>query len=227
MTLKKLILNKLRQKYKFSWKKLAETTGISASTLQDIAQRQSKYDISQIESGVKQKLEQIAIVWGIKYEQLFETVDESIKKIYAELDDVNTNIEYISKFIKLNQENGKTSNAAYNLLELLNQTPFIFKGDFNRLLAEFLKAEADELNTLSEDIVFNFISLCQDKDDKKTINSITRKLCDIDFNINIKVLCYFASAMHQCDFNESGEKLFNEASRIFSVLLNNSLSTAK
>ena len=211
--MKRLILNKLRKKHKHTWNTIANAIGVSVSTLQDIDKRERERDIFQVGARAKQTLEKLAHFWDMEYEDLFESIDDS--GIHNELDDLDEIVEYTERV----QSDGISSNAFDDFVDLINNTPFIFNGDYTKLVNEFLMAEVSELNILKEDVIYRFIALCQEYDDIKVIKNIAEKLLYLSSGLSIKVMIYFAGSMLRCEFIEWADKLFIEAGKKFKKLI--------
>lgn len=227
--MKRLVLDKLRREKGYTWVALGDAVDIPFRTLQDIAKRGYKQDATQIASGSRRRLEKVCKFWQIDYEDLFENVDESAKaqNSYNELDDLDDIVMDMQDFSA--SQNGNIPEFAKDFLEQLNQTPFIFKGDIRALLFEFLTVEA-EINNIKKELVFELFRLCKkyagenekiEIEIEKGIRNLVRKIKDDNFPIRIKTLKNFAIAMHQYEYIDAANSLFEVANRRLMALLDN------
>jgi hypothetical protein len=199
-------MENLRRERDESWKALGAAVGIPWRTLQDLASRLSKKDISQVKSFEKSKLEKVAVHWGIEYEDLFHEIsmpEEAIDGL-EELDDLEEIIADTEEYIA--ESGGNASEAIKEFAVTAKQTKFVFTGSFEAQINDFILASPDELNKLPKNVIFDFINRCAERERTDVAKRMTSNIIQDSDKIKLKTLNYFAIAMDKNRFAES-EKL--------------------
>ena len=217
--MKRLILDKLRRERGYTWNALEEATEIPFRTLQDIGKRGYMQDISQIGTGTKKRLLKVAEAWSIDYEELFEPVDDSHlpECDIDEYDDLEEIIADMQQFIT--ESGDDVPETAKEFSEQLNQSPFIYTGNFDATSAKFLSSTYTELNNLKKEIIIDFVVRCRQLGKDQIISSFAAKLTDSRFKAKIRVLKDIAIAFHQNSYKEESSALFEEATRRLARLM--------
>jgi hypothetical protein len=95
---------------------------------------------------------------------------------------------------------------------------FDYRGNFHNEVVEFLTANSNDFNDLTNNALDDFVKRCRENDRQDIIDSLTVKLSDERFHLSIKLLTAFAISMSKYGFNVAACSLFNRASSEVSKL---------